>query len=134
MLARRFQNVKRSCRVYIEVIKWPKRCKIMARLSRAMHDRLRLGRPDEVIDLAAVAQIKFVVDKVAVAAQEALLVPARVPGGPEEARTHVVVDAMDAPPAVGEIGYHLRSDQPVRTGHQEHFCHYAKTLPTIQLP
>ena len=83
MLARRFETLGVPSRLH-QSHQMAEHCEIMARLSRAMHNRLRLGRPDEVIDLAAVAQIKFVVDKVAVAAQEALLVPASVPGGPEK--------------------------------------------------
>ena len=129
MLACSLQHVERSCRVDLEIIERPKRCKIMARLSRAMRDRSWVDRPDQVIDSATVAQVKFVVNKIGIATRETLLVPACIPGRSEEARAHVVVDAMNAPVAVGEIGYYFRSDQPVRTGHQEHFDHYAETLP-----
>jgi hypothetical protein len=38
---------------------------------------------------------------------------------------------MDAPPAVGEISYHLRSDQAVRTRHQEPLAITLKLCPPV---
>jgi hypothetical protein len=112
MLPSHFQDIERSCRIDVEIVKGTTGRQIMARLGRAMHNEIeRAFVLEEIGKPFTISNVELMMRKPPSALSQPLKIPRRITFRTEKVRPHIIVDADYASGTAVEKRHELGPNQ-----------------------
>jgi hypothetical protein len=108
---RRLEQVERSHRIGIEVIKGYCRCPVMRRLRRRVHDRIGLYSLDQSQDAESIPDVELMVLELHDIGLQPPLIPPSTALRSEKNLPLIVVQPMDRPAESRKVGTNFGADQ-----------------------
>jgi hypothetical protein len=112
MLPSHFQDIERSCRIDVEIVKGTTGSQIMTGLGRAMHNQIeRTFLLEESGKPFAIPNVELMMRKPSSVLAQPLKIPRRITFRTEKVRPHIVVDADYASGTAVEKRHELGPNQ-----------------------